>query len=51
MRKRRKKLDRGVEARRLARKIGPKPGATQVVVDKRKKPEKHKAKLLEADAE
>ena len=43
MKKSRKKLDKGAEARRLARKIGPKPGATRVVVDKRKKPEKYKA--------
>ena len=51
MKRKRKSLDKGAEARRLARKIGPKPGATQVVVDKRKKPEKHKAKWVEADTE
>jgi hypothetical protein len=51
MKKRRKKLDKGVEARRLARKIGPKPGATQVVIDKRKKPDKHKARLLDSNGE
>jgi len=51
MKTRRKKLDKGIEARRLARKIGPKPGATQVVVDKRRKPEKHKASLLDSNGE
>jgi hypothetical protein len=51
MKKRRKKLDKGAEARRLARKIGPKPGATQVVIDKRRKPEKHKASLLDSNGE
>jgi hypothetical protein len=48
MKRRRKKLEKGAEARRLARKIGPKPGATRVVVDKRKKPEKYKANWDEA---
>jgi hypothetical protein len=51
MTKRRKRLDKGAEARRLARKIGPKPGATQVVVDKRKKPEKHKENWAEVSEE
>jgi hypothetical protein len=48
VKKRRKKLDKGAEARRLARKIGPKPGATRVVVDKRKKPAKYKTDWEEA---
>ena len=48
MKKRRRKLDKGAEARRLARKIGPKPGATRVVDDKRKKPETYKADWEEA---
>ena len=51
MKKRRKKLDKGTEARRLARKIGPKPGATQVVIDKRRKPEKHKASFSDSNEE
>ncbi len=51
MKKRPKKLDKGAEARRLARKIGPKPGATHVVIDKRRKPEKHKATLLDSNGE
>jgi len=42
MKKKRKKLDKGTEARRLARKVAGKPGSTRVVADKRKKPEKHK---------
>lgn len=43
----RKKLDKGTEARRLARKAAARPGATKVVQDRRKKPEKHKGKWLE----
>ncbi|MGB2628580.1 MAG: hypothetical protein WAK20_17475 [Candidatus Acidiferrum sp.] len=42
---RKKRLDKGREARRLARKIAPTPGSTRVVPDKRKKPEKHKKRL------
>jgi hypothetical protein len=47
MKKKRKKLDKGAEARRLARNIGPKPGATKVVVDKRKKPQKYRKSTVE----
>ena len=47
MKKRKKKLDKGVEARRLARAKAAPPGATKVVVDKRKKGEKHKKKREE----
>jgi hypothetical protein len=47
MKKRRKKvLDKGKEARRAARNSGIKPGATRVIVDKRKQPAKHKKDLL-----
>jgi hypothetical protein len=46
MKRRRKKLDKGTEARRLARKAGLVPGATRVVEDKRRKPPKHKHDLL-----
>ncbi|MBS1842543.1 MAG: hypothetical protein JST77_17065 [Acidobacteria bacterium] len=42
MRKKKKKLDAGVEARRRARKIGLAPGVEKVIPDKRKKAEKHK---------
>jgi hypothetical protein len=44
-RARKKRLDKGVEARRRARKTGLVPATTRVVPDKRKKPEKHKRDL------
>jgi hypothetical protein len=44
-RAKKKKLDKGVEARRRARKAGLVPATTRVVPDKRKKPEKHKRDL------
>jgi len=43
--RRKKKLDKGTEARRVARKSGLIPGATRVVEDKRRKPPKHKRAL------
>jgi hypothetical protein len=47
MAKRKKqRLDKGVEARRRARKSGLAPAGTKVIPDKRKKPEKHKPALL-----
>jgi hypothetical protein len=47
MAKRKKqRLDKGVEARRRARKSGLAPAGTKVIPDKRKKPEKHKPDLL-----
>jgi hypothetical protein len=50
MRKRRKKtLEAGREARRLARRAAAKPGATQVIEDKRKREEKHKKMLVEME--
>jgi len=42
MRKKKKKLDVGKEARRRARKSGLAPSGTKVIPDKRKKPERHK---------
>jgi hypothetical protein len=42
MRKKKKRLDKGREARRLARSAAAAPAATKVVPDKRKQPEKHK---------
>ena len=42
MPKKKKRLDKGTEARRLARKVATKPRTTKVVEDKRNKPEKHK---------
>jgi hypothetical protein len=50
MKRRKKQLDKGAEARRVARKSGLTPGATRVIPDKRKKPAKHKKDLL-TDAE
>jgi hypothetical protein len=47
MRKIKKPLDKGTEARRLARNAAAKPSSTRVVEDKRKKPEKHKTKWTE----
>jgi hypothetical protein len=50
MKKRKPKvLDKGVEARRLARKSGIAPAATRVIDDKRKRPAKHKKRLLEVE--
>ena len=46
MKKRRKTLDKGTEARRAARKAGLKAGATRVIEDKRKRPPKHKENWL-----
>jgi hypothetical protein len=46
MKRRRKKLDKGTEARRVARKSGLAPAATRVIPDKRKRPPKHKKDLL-----
>jgi len=47
--KRRKKrtIDVGKEARRVARKSGIAPAVTRVIPDKRKKTEKHKKHWLE----
>jgi hypothetical protein len=42
VRKKKKRLDKGTEARRLARTAAAPPAATKVVPDKRKKPEKHR---------
>lgn len=48
MPKRKKKnLEKGIEARRRARRSGLAPAETRVIPDKRKKPEKHKPNLLE----
>lgn len=46
MKQRKKKLDKGTEARRVARKSGIRPGVTRVIPDKRGKPPKHKEDLL-----
>jgi len=48
-RKRQQKLDKGVEARRLARKSGLAPAVTRVIADKRKKAPKHRKDLLQEE--
>jgi hypothetical protein len=51
MKRRRKNIDKGVEARRAARKSGLAPAVTRVIPDKRKRPAKHKKQLLETEIE
>ncbi|HEU0038953.1 MAG TPA: hypothetical protein VFR76_06745 [Verrucomicrobiae bacterium] len=51
MKKRKQILDKGTEARRVARKSGIAPAATRVIPDKRKRPPKHKKQWLETQAE
>jgi len=50
MKKRKRKvLDKGVEARRLARKSGIAPAATRVIDDKRKRAAKHRKRVFELE--
>jgi len=49
--KKRKKLEKGKEARRRARVAGVAPAGTRVIEDKRRKPEKHKRRWLERETE
>jgi hypothetical protein len=49
MKKRKKILDKGTEARRAARNSGIAPAVTRVIPDKRKRPPKHKKQSIEAD--
>ncbi len=51
MKKRKKILDKGTEARRAARNSGIAPAATRVIPDKRKRPPKHKKQSLEAEVD
>ncbi len=51
MKSRKKKLDKGTEARRVARKSGLVPAVTRVIPDKRKKPPKHAKELLPEESE
>ncbi|MDP9339023.1 MAG: hypothetical protein M3P45_09155 [Acidobacteriota bacterium] len=44
---RKKKFDKGTEARRVARKSGITPSNTKVIEDKRKRAPKHKKPWLE----
>jgi hypothetical protein len=46
MRRHKKRLDKGKEARRRARNAGLAPGVTRMIEDKRKKPPKHKRDML-----
>jgi len=46
MKKRKKKFEKGKEARRRARASGLSPAGTKVIEDKRKKPEKHKSQWM-----
>jgi len=46
MKKRKRKLEKGKEARRRARASGLSPAGTKVIEDKRKKPEKHKSQWM-----
>jgi len=46
-RAKKERMDKGVEARRRARRSGLVPSGTRVIPDKRKKPEKHKKDLLQ----
>jgi hypothetical protein len=50
MKKRKRKLDAGKEARRRARRAGLVGGVTRVIEDKRRKREKHSKKWLEEEA-
>ena len=47
MRKRKKKLDKGKEARRRARVAAAAPAGTRVIADKRKKEDKHRRQWIE----
>lgn len=52
MRKQKKKgIDVGKEARRVARRSGIAPGATRVIPDKRRRTPKHKKQWLEDESE
>jgi hypothetical protein len=52
MTKRKKKIiDVGKEARRVARKSGIAPAVTRVIPDKRKRPPKHKKHWLEGEVD
>ena len=50
MKKRKKKFEKGKEARRRARASGLSPAGTKVIEDKRKKPEKHKSQWMQEEA-
>jgi hypothetical protein len=49
MKKKKKKLEKGKEARRRARASGLTPAGTKVIEDTRQKPENHKSHWLEEE--
>jgi hypothetical protein len=51
MRRRKKDLEKGTEARRRARNSGLAPAVTRITEDKRKKKPKHKRDLLKDEQE
>jgi hypothetical protein len=51
MKRRKKIIDVGKEARRVARKSGIAPAVTRVIPDKRKRPAKHKKDWLEGEVD
>jgi hypothetical protein len=48
-RQKKKRIDVGKEARRVARKSGLAPAVTRVIQDKRKHPAKHKKREMEME--
>ena len=50
MKRRKKIMDKGTEARRAARQSGLAPAVTRVIPNKRKRPPKHKKHLLETES-
>jgi hypothetical protein len=51
MKRKKKTIDVGKEARRVARKSGIAPAVTRVIPDKRKRPAKHKKDWLEGEVD
>ena len=51
MKRKKQRLNKGIEARRRARKSGLAPAGTKVIPDKRKKAEKHKHDPLQGLAD
>jgi hypothetical protein len=49
--RRKKRIDKGKEARRAARNSGLAPAGTRIILDKRKRPPKHKKQSLETELE
>jgi hypothetical protein len=49
--RRKKRIDKGKEARRAARNSGLAPAGTRIIPDKRKRPPKHKKQSLDSELE